>query len=65
MSRHVTRKALTACAISVAMATPATPSPKTRTKTVSRTMLTMQQMIRMYSGLLESPVARRTAEPIL
>ena len=47
VSFNVTRTALTACASSVAMATPVTPMWKRSTKAISRIMLTIQQMIRI------------------
>lgn len=58
ISLSVTRTALTAWAIRVAMAAPATPMWKRSTKIVSRTILITQQMIRIYRGLLESPSAQ-------
>ena len=52
---------LTAWAVTVAMAAPAAPRWKTPTSTKSPTMLMTQAMATVSSGVLESPIPRKTA----
>ena len=61
----VTISALITWEVTVATATPVTPMPNATTNSRSRIMFSTQVMIRTYSGLLESPTARRMAAPIL
>ena len=49
----------------VAIAAPATFNLQIPTNRISRTILTIQQMIKQFNGVLESPIALKTLEPTL
>lgn len=57
--------ALSSCESAVAIAAPATPILNVTTNSRSSTTFIRQQAMRKYSGCLESPTARRIAEPML
>ena len=65
ISTHNTSTALSACDSIVASAAPATPICNPMTNAISSTILVRQLTIRKYSGLLESPTARRIPAPML
>ncbi len=57
--------ALSSCESAVAIAAPATPILNVTTNSRSSATFIRQQAMRKYSGCLESPTARRIAEPML
>ena len=65
ISATVTMAALMASEITVAMAAPAAPPLHTATNRRSSTTLIRQLAMRKYSGLLESPTARKIPAPTL
>ena len=64
-STTITSTALTVWLRMVAQAAPATPMSRPITRNRSSTMFVMQAAIRKYSGLRESPTARRMPLPTL
>ena len=61
----ITKEALKIFDITVAMATPATPSLKQITSTRFKTTFTIPDKIRYYIGLLVSPKLLNAADPKL
>ena len=59
------RAAAIYCEIEVAIATPATPILKTITKMRLQITLKIPEIVKKYIGLLESPIALKSAEPKL